>query len=62
MTPVWRFLSICFALLAGFFLPILLLIFFLGVVDLGPIAITGLIALAAAVTLIVLAARGRLRI
>ena len=29
--------------------------------DLGPVAITGLIALAGAVTLIVLAARGRLR-
>ena len=61
MTPVWRTLSAGLALLVGFFLPILLLIFFLGVLDLGPVAITGLIALGGAVTLIVLYASGRLR-
>ena len=61
MTPVWRLASIVGALLLGFFLPILLLIFLLGILDLGPVAITGLIALAGAVTLVVLAARGRLR-
>ncbi len=61
MKPVWWTVSVGLALVAGFFLPILGLIFFLGVLDLGPIAITGLIALAGAVTLIVLAARGRLR-
>ena len=61
MTPVWRIVSMGAALLLGFFLPILLLIFFLGIMDLGPVAITGLIALLGAVALIVLAARGRLR-
>ena len=61
MTPVWRIVSIGAALVIGFFLPILILIFLLGILELGPVAITGLIALAGAVTLIVLAARGRLR-
>jgi hypothetical protein len=61
MTPMWRAATVVGALLLGFFLPILLLIFLLGIMDLGPVAITGLIALACAVTLIVLAARGRLR-
>jgi hypothetical protein len=62
MKPIWWTVSVGMALLAGFALPILGLISFLGVMELGPIAITGLIALAGAVTLIVLAARGRLRI
>ena len=62
MTPLWRALGIAAALLAGFFLPILVLIAFLGVQDMGPVAITGLIALGAAVTLVALYARGRLRI
>jgi len=61
MTPLWRAISAGVALLAGFLIPILTLIFFLGVMDLGPIAITGLIALAGAITLIVLTAKGRLR-
>jgi hypothetical protein len=62
VTPVWRALSAGLALLVGFFLPILLLIFFLGVMDLGQVAVIGLLALAGAVTLLVLFARGRLRI
>ena len=62
MKPIWWTVSVAMACLAGFFLPIVGLIFFLGVMELGPIAITGLIALAGAMTLIVLAARGRLRI
>ncbi len=61
MTPVWRALSAVLALVAGFAIPILLLIFLLGVQDMGPVAITGLIALTSAVTLVVLFARGRLR-
>ena len=61
MTPVWRTLSALLALVAGFAIPILLLIAFLGVQDMGPVAITGLLALAGAVTLLVLFARGRLR-
>ena len=61
MTPVWQALSAVMALVAGFVIPLVLLIAFLGVQDMGPVAITGLIALAGAVTLIVLFARGRLR-
>ncbi len=61
MTPVWRALSAVLALVAGFAIPILLLIVLLGVQDMGPVAITGLIALTSAVTLVVLFARGRLR-
>ena len=62
MTPVWRFLSAAFALVAGFAIPILALIAFLGVMDMGPVAITALVALAGAVTLLLLSVRGRLRI
>jgi hypothetical protein len=62
MTPVWRVLSTAAALVAGFAVPILLLIAFLGVMDMGPVAITALMALAGAVTLLLLFARGRLRI
>ena len=61
MTPVWRVLSTLLALVAGFGIPIILLIAFVGVQGMGPVAITGLIALACAVTLLVLFARGRLR-
>ncbi len=61
MTPVWRALGTVAALIAGFAIPILLLIVFLGVREQGPVAITGLIALAGAITLIVLAVKGRLR-
>jgi len=61
MTPVWRAVSAVLALVAGFALPILAVITLLGVLKHGPLAITGLIALAGAVTLLVLVARGRLR-
>ncbi|HEV8116272.1 MAG TPA: hypothetical protein VGP53_08545 [Acidimicrobiales bacterium] len=61
MTPVWRALGTVAALVAGFAIPILLLIVFLGVREQGPVAITGLIALGCAITLIVLAVKGRLR-
>ena len=61
MTPLWRTVSTVFALLAGFFIPILLAIVYLGVKEMGPVAITGLIALLGAGTLLVLVASGRLR-
>ena len=61
MTPLYRALGTAVALVAGFLIPILLLIVLLGVVKIGPLAITGLVALAGAVTLVVLAAKGRLR-
>ncbi len=61
MTLLWRALGTVVALIGGFAIPILLLIVFLGVREQGPVAITGLIALACAVTLIVLAVKGRLR-
>ncbi|MEO5679984.1 MAG: hypothetical protein ABIS47_09980 [Acidimicrobiales bacterium] len=61
MTPLFRALSTVMALVAGFAIPIFLLFAYLGVRDMGPVAIAGLIALGGAVTLIVLAAKGRLR-
>ncbi|MEJ7765921.1 MAG: hypothetical protein WKF86_10525 [Acidimicrobiales bacterium] len=61
MTPIWRSLSAVAALVAGFAIPILLVIVYLGVKEMGPVAITGLIALAGAVTLLVLVGSGRLR-
>jgi len=61
VTPLYRALGTAVALVAGFLIPILLLIVLLGVVKIGPLAITGLVALAGAVTLVVLAAKGRLR-
>jgi len=61
MTPLWRTLSTAAALVAGFAIPILLLIVYLGVMEMGPVAITGLIALGGAVTLLVLVGTGRLR-
>ena len=61
MTPLYRALGTAAALLAGFLIPILVLIVLLGVAEMGPLAITGLVALAGAVTLVVLAAKGRLR-
>ena len=61
MTLLWRALGTAAALVAGFAIPIMLLVVYLGVRDQGPVAITGLIALACAVTLIVLAVKGRLR-
>ena len=62
MTPVWRALSACAALVAGFAIPIIALIFFLGVLKVGAPAVAGLVALAGAVTLLLLVARRRLRI
>jgi hypothetical protein len=61
MTPVWRTLSALLALLLGFALPLFAVSVFLGVKHHGAPAIVGLIALVAALTLVVLAARGRLR-
>ena len=61
MTPLWRALSAALALVAGIAIPILLLIVYLGVMRMGPVAITGLIALASAVALLILVASGRLR-
>lgn len=61
MTPLWRTISTVLALLAGFFLPIFLVIVYLGIEEMGPVAITGLIALLGAGTLLVLVASGRLR-
>ncbi len=61
MTPVWRALSTAAALVAGFAIPILLLIVYLGVRGTGIVAVVGLVALVGVVTLIVLATRGRLR-
>ncbi len=61
MTPLWRSLTAVGALLAGFVIPILLLIVYFGVKEMGPIAITGLIALAGAITVLFLVASGRLR-
>ncbi len=61
MTPIWRSLSAVAALVAGFAIPILLVIVYLGVKEMGPVAITGLIAFAGAVTLLVLVGSGRLR-
>ena len=61
MTPLWRSLTAVGALLAGFLIPILLLIVYSGVKEMGPIAVTGLIALAGAITVLFLVASGRLR-
>ena len=61
MTPLWRSLTAVGALLAGFLIPILLLIVYFGVKEMGPIAITGLIALGGAITVLYLVASGRLR-
>ena len=61
MTPLWRSLTAALALVAGLVIPILLLIVYLGVKQMGPVAITGLIALVGAVTLLVLVGSGRLR-
>ena len=61
MTPLWRSLSTLAALVAGFTIPIFILIVYLGIQKMGPVAITGLIALVGAVTVLVLVARGRLR-
>jgi len=61
MTPLFRSLSVALALIAGFAIPILLLIVYLGVKEMGPVAITGLVALGGAVTLLVLVGSGRLR-
>ena len=61
MTPLYRAIGAAVALVAGFLIPILLLIVLVGVAEIGPLAITGLVALAGAVTLVVLAAKGRLR-
>ena len=61
MTPVWRALSAGAALLAGFAIPILSLIFFLGVLKVGAPAVAGLVALGGAVTLLLVVVR-RLRI
>jgi len=61
VTLLWRALGTAAALVAGFAIPILLLVVYLGVRDQGPVAITGLIALACAITLIVLVVKGRLR-
>ena len=61
MTPLWRSLSAALALVAGFAIPIFLLLVYLGVKQMGPVAITGLVALAGAVTLLVLVGSGRLR-
>jgi len=61
VTPLWRSLSTVLALVAGFAIPIVSLVVFLGVKEMGPVAITGLIFLGGAVTLLVLAASGRLR-
>ncbi len=61
MTPLWRSLSAVAALVAGFTIPILLLVVYFGVKEMGPIAVTGLIALSGAVTVLYLVASGRLR-
>lgn len=61
MTLLWRVLGTAAALVAGFAIPILLLIVYLGVRDQGAVAIVGLIALGGALTLIVLSVKGRLR-
>ena len=61
MSPLYRALSAFLALLAGFAIPVLLALVFRGVSSVGVPAIAGLIALAGAVTLLLLVARGRLR-
>jgi len=61
MTPVWRALSTVVALVAGFTLPLLLLVAYLGVLKVGPLAIVGLIALTGALVLLRLFTSGRLR-
>ena len=61
MTLLWRVLGTAAALVAGFAIPILLLIVYLGVREQGIIAIAGLIALGGALTLVVLSVKGRLR-
>ncbi len=61
MTPVWRAVSALVALVAGFSIPILGLVFFLGVSKVGAPGIAGLIALTGAVALLLLYVRGRLR-
>ena len=61
MTPLWRAVSALVALVAGFTIPLFAVSVFLGVKHHGPLAIAGLIALAGALTLLLLFARGRLR-
>lgn len=61
MTLLWRILGTVAALVAGFAVPILLLIVYLGVREQGAVAIAGLIALVGALTLVVLSVKGRLR-
>ena len=61
MTPLWRTLSAVAALVAGFVIPIILLIVYFGVKEMGPIAVTGLIALGGAITVLYLVVSGRLR-
>lgn len=61
MTPVWRAGGVALALVAGFTIPLLVLIAFLGVLKVGVLAVIGLLALGGAVTVISLVARGRLR-
>ncbi len=61
MTPLYRALSTVLALVAGFTIPLLGVVFFLGVVKVGALAVVGLLVLGAAVTLLLLVARGRLR-